>query len=329
MLRSLLLSATIAGLLAARVDTRVKENAYFRFTQSSEGPTSFSLMAAEVEVEGRLSKPGRDIMSLVLQVYVWGTMEGWAKAMHYGNAYAVFPLGLGRPSIKVGQQVVPFGLLSYYDTHGQVFENPYALVLGARIDAGVSVFGLLGPLDWWYMISNGSGPNLVDRDDNKVQTGRIALKAADYTVGFSVLRGILPRFHHNPLVDMMAEPDSFLMKNRAGLDFELSLPLMLFRGELAGGRYGAVRDLAEFTQDGQSGAYAEARIPIRYGLEIMGMYSSYRAVLEEPSTTQDFGAGMSYTPAGIGLVTVQLAGIRRQAHGETSDHLVVQLGATL
>jgi hypothetical protein len=265
----------------------------------------------------------------MLQVYVWGTMEGWAKDMHYGNAFAVFPLGLGRPSIKVGQQVIPFGLLSYYDTHGQVFENPYALVLGERIDAGISVFGLLGPFDWWYMVANGNGPNVSDRDENKVQTGRIALAADDYAIGLSLLRGVLPRFRHNPLVDMMAEPDSFLMKNRAGIDFELSLPLMLVRGEAAAGRYGAVQDLTEFTQDGQLGVYVETRIPIRYGLEIMGMYSSYWPSLEEPTAAQDLGVGISCAPADFGVVNIQAAGIRRESQGQTSDHFVAQLGVTL
>ena len=66
-------------------------------------------------------------------------MTGRARQMHFSNFYAVGNLGVGRPKVKVGQFVVPFGTLAEYDTHALLLQTPYARTLGLRLDRGVAL----------------------------------------------------------------------------------------------------------------------------------------------------------------------------------------------
>lgn len=333
MLKRFLLLVLFAGLAQARITTRFQEALYFRYEKGTGHHSTFDLMGSEVNVETNLSNTNRDLLTLALQVYVWGSMEGWAKAMHYGNAYAIFPLGIGKPNLKIGQQVVPFGLLADYDTHGQIFQTTYALALGERIDAGVSAFGILGPLDWWYMVSNGRGPNVMDQDENKVQTARLAIglenATADMRFGLSLLRGVLPNFSEDPLKDMMAEPDTFLLKNRIGFDFDLAPTFLTVRAELIGGNQGQITRIDDVTKHGVLSGYLELRLPVRYGLEAMAQYSFFQPTLDRLDMSSDLAAGISLAPATIKNLNLQVAGIKRDDNHRISYHVIGQVGINL
>src|SRR4030043_780063 len=131
-----LLMLIFSGIAFGRIDLRFNPAIYSRYVDNTdETPSSFNLMAAELTITGNMSHENRDLLTVATQIYIAGTMHGWAKSMHQGIAHLNIPNGIGKPSIKIGQQVIPFGLLTWYDTHGRVFQNPYAFTIGQRIDA--------------------------------------------------------------------------------------------------------------------------------------------------------------------------------------------------
>ncbi len=274
----------LTGIALGRIDLRFNPAIYSRYVDNTdETPSSFNLMAAELMITGNMSHENRDVLTGAAQICIAGTMHGWAKSMHQGIAYINIPIGIGKPSIKIGQQVIPFGLLAWYDTHGRVFQNPYAFTIGERIDAGISAQGLIGPVDYWYMISNGSGPNIMDQNNNKVQTIRIAYTNNsnwyDLIAGLSLLRGILPNFSDDPFRNMMAEPDSLIMKNRVAIDGKFSNPYFELIGELIIGTDGSWHSISDLSDQGNLGAYLEFNIPMIAGIETIGMYSYWQADL--------------------------------------------------
>jgi len=333
MLKFLVITVLLAGTGFGRVQTSFNPALYFRLEKTDDSAAGFNLMGSELVISATLADDNRDIMSLVIQSYVWGTMQGWAKAMHYGNAYVVFPLGLGKPNIKLGQQVLPFGLLTEYDSHDKIFQPLFTRTLGLRIDAGASVFGILGPVDYWYMVSNGRGPNLMDGDNNKLQTGRIALRRpgdfADVKGGLSLLRGRLPQFSMDPLADMMAEPDSFVLKNRIGLDLEMSSPFFTLRAEATGGKNGSIESLDDLSRRGIGGFYAEMSVPLVYGTEAIGMYARYKPVLNGSHKYEAYGLGIRLVPPALTVLAVEIVGYRSMEHGAAQLHLAGQVGVRL
>jgi len=319
--------------MIARIDTRFNEELFFRVSKSDVEPFSMNLMAAEIILNSNVRSSKRDILSLVFQVYVLGTMRGWAKAMHQGNAYIIVPTGLGKPSIKLGQQVIPFGLLAWYDTHGKVFQNPYSLAIGERIDAGITVQGILGPVDWWYMISNGNGPNVKDPDDNKVQTARFALDHSigliDMRVGFSILRGVLPEFTQDPLAIMMVEPDSLIMKNRVCIDGEFTYTYFNIIYEVIYGIQGSLVSMFNNMEQGAIGGYIEVHVPLSYSIELKGMYSRWQPRIDQPLSHNVWGAGVRIVPETFSMMTLQVMGLIRDEPMRKSKGVIAQVNVSL
>lgn len=316
----------------ARIDLRFNPGLYFRYSDFTDGtPSSFSLASAELTFIGNLGNNNRDIVGVAYQIHIAGSMHGWAKSLHQGIAYASIPTGIGKPTIKIGQQVIPFGLLSWYDTHGRLFQNPYVFTLGQRIDAGVSMQGFVGPIDWWYMVSNGSGPNIIDEDDNKVQTLRIAHSFSadwyDLTVGLSLLRGVLPVFNRNPLSDLMAEPDSLRMKNRLAIDGRFSNPYFEILGEVIIGTDGSWNTISEINNQRKTGGYLGLDIPIIAGIDVIGMYSHWQPDPDNEAEEQILGIGLDYTPVNLNNINLQI--ILNKNLGQDDYRVVGQLGIIL
>lgn len=311
------------GRASGRVETTVEKAIFLKADKGTATPFQFSLDGSEVVFRSVMKSRDRDILELDVQVFVWGMMHGWAKSMHFGNAYAVFPFGIGRPSLKIGQQVVPFGLLAEYDTHGYLFQNPYALNLGERIDVGLSLVGILGPIDYWYMISNGNGLQMADPGDDKVHCLRIAEAGenplGDMKAGISLLRGVLPDFAENPLWNMAAVPDTFIMKNRIGFDGEISLLFLLLRAELVAGQNGT-----SVTGIGFVSGYAEARLALRAGIELMAMYSECRPRAGAAGEAGEAGIGFDLNPGGSDAINLEIAGFRRDSGPSASYALVAK-----
>jgi len=317
------------GLSFARVDNSLQKGMFFRIDKGTNSPFSFNLTGSEIIFQSTLSSNQRDIMKFDAQLFLWGSMEGWSKGMHYGNIYAIFPFGPGRFNLKIGQHVVPFGMQAEYDSHGQLFQQPYALNIGERIDIGVSLFGILGPIDYFYMISNGNEPNMADRDDDKVHTFRLAILSqkpiGDFKFGVSLLRGVLPDFINDPFIDMAAVPDTFIMKTRLGFDWDIQLPLFTLRGEASVGPNGGENPFSDLPDRSVFVGYAEARIPISYDLELMGMYSRFQPSWSGGGAIYEFGPGLNYTLPDVSAITLQFALLRRFYRGMKSDRAALLL----
>jgi hypothetical protein len=321
--------AGLFNLSFARVDSSLQKGMFFQIDKGAGSPFSFNLTGSEIIFQSTLSSSKRDIMKFDVQLFLWGSMDGWSKGMHYGNIYAIFPFGPGRFNLKIGQHVVPFGMQAEYDSHGQLFQQPYALNIGERIDIGISLFGILGPIDYFYMISNGNEPNHPDRDDDKVHTLRLAVltrpPVGDFKFGISVLRGVLPNFTNDPFIDMSAVPDTFIMKTRLGFDWDIQLPIFTLRGEVSAGPNGGDNPFSNFPDRSVFAGYAEARIPISYDLELMGMYSRFQLSLSGGEATYEFGPGLNYTLPDISAITLQFALLRRFYQGLNRDRAALLL----
>ncbi len=328
-IRKITLLCSVASFIVTpvfgRVESSLQKGMFFQIAKNTGTPVSFNLTGSELIFTSTLSSGKRDIMKFDAQIFIWGSMQGWSKDMHYGNIYAIFPFGPGRVNLKVGQQIVPFGMQTEYDTHGQLFQPLYALNIGERIDIAISVFGIFGPLDYWYMISNGNRPNMADRDDDKVHTLRLATRfqhaIIDLKTGVSLMRGVLPDFTVDPFVDMEAVPDTFIMKNRAAFDIDAQLPLLVLRGEFSAGTNGGGNPFHDADDRMVYNGYAEARLPLSYTIELMGMYSFFRPAAG--ADIREFGMGLSFTPADISAINLQLAGLRRTAPTTTSDRIIL------
>ena len=277
---------------------------YFRYSDSSDMDPGFDLPGIELNPRFTLSGDAGDLLTLAFQIFTNGTMHGTMKDLHYGNAYLIIPTGLDKPTIKLGQQVLPFGQLAEYDTHAQIIQNLYAKTIGLRIDTGISLYGLAGAYDYWLMISNGNGPNRADSDNNKLITARIARKfilgSSDLKVGFSGLRGNLPYFKpgHDAIQAMHAAraSDYFEAKTLVALDAELSFGPFLFRGELVTGRNKLHHiPTGSVTEGNAMGYYTEVRYALSDSLELIGKYDSWKPYDHRQERVTSNALGLNYS----------------------------------
>jgi hypothetical protein len=200
-------------------------------------PTKLEVMAAEAEVTGELGEH----FSYAVQIPVYTSMKGRGKEMHFGNLYAIYRGKLGEPTVKVGQFVVPFGNLPYYETHTRPIQTLYRYSLGVRIDPGVEVEGFLGKeTEFQVAVTMGNGPYRKDNNSDKVVTARVShtfeLGDNELRLGVSALRGKLPVF------SLMSDPGmggghvlEFSEKNRVAVDAEYYWGPYLLRAEVVAG----------------------------------------------------------------------------------------------
>lgn len=210
------------------------------------------LMAAELETTATISNAQRDILDLAIQ-WPYATdmngVDGRGKEMHFANVYALYKFGLGKPSLRFGQFVVPFGNLTYYETHTRPLQSLFPQSLGIRIDRGLSLEGYKGEYDYWLALMGGNGAR-SDNNDSPIVVGRLArrfdLPKGVLTAGASVLYGAdMPRFSTlvDPVMGHGAEPDTgghmpaleITDKLRIALDAEYSAGPDLWRAELVVG----------------------------------------------------------------------------------------------
>jgi hypothetical protein len=334
----------LAPLLLATAHAEVKVNVggeiYPRFT-ISDMDNSFSLMGAGGIVTAQVTSRTRDIMTAALQIPVGVRTADWTSGFHFGDAYALIPLGLRWPVIRVGQAVIPFGLLADYDIHSQVVQPPYARTLGLRIDPGIGLLGrasppALGPTGYWLWLSNGNGPYRMDDDNNKVVTVRVAPKFllgnAEATVGLSGLVGSLPDFGLDSIA--MAGPKNHVVKYRLGLDNTTDLGPLTIRVEGVGGKDSV------WSGPIVCGYYAEARYAFVNWLEGLVKYDGFHVRGHEPDlkrigscpltgSVRNLSAGVNFYPPGISVFNFQLAYgrdfIRKGNENESNWQVTAQL----
>jgi hypothetical protein len=286
--------------------------------------SSFELMSAEGNIEAQVTSATRDIVTALIQVRAGGAMSGWTSGFHFGQAYALLPLGLSLPTIKFGQAVIPFGLLADYDIHTQVVQTPFARTLGLRLDPGLGVLGVLGQFDYRLWLSNGNGPDMMDNDKGKVVTARVAprflLGDAEMTLGLSGLYGSLPYWSLDSLDEMVEGPRLYKVKYRLGLDNTTDWGPLTLRLEGVAGRDSAL------SQPTVVGYYGEARYALTRWLEPMLAYDGFHT---SEGSARTLSAGLNFYPPDVSALELQTAYQRNYLHtmGQNMEdwHAVAQL----
>jgi hypothetical protein len=303
--RWLMALGLIAGIGFAGTSVRLGGALYPRLMYDRTG-SSFELMGAEGDIQAQVTSDTRDILTAMIQVRAGGAMSGWTSGFHFGKAYALFPLGLSLPTIRVGQAVIPFGLLADYDVHTQIIQTPFARTLGLHLDPGLGVLGALGPLDYRLWLSNGNGPDMRDNDRGKVFTARVAPRFlfgdADVTVGLSGLAGSLPYWSLDSLSTMDEGPRSYRAKYRLGLDNTTDWGPLTVRLEGVVGEDG--RGDAETRGHGVFGYYGEVRYALVRWLEPMLAYDGFHT---SEGSSRTLSGGLNYYPPDVSAFEIQTA----------------------
>lgn len=314
-MRSSLVLVLVAAVAVAGTSVRLGGALYPRLMYDAMG-SSFELMGAEGNIEAQVTGETRDIATALIQVRAAGAMSGWTSGFHFGQAYALLPLGLSLPTIKVGQAVIPFGLLANYDIHGQIIQTPFAKTLGLRLDPGLGVLGALGQLDYRLWLSNGNGPDMMDNDKGKVVTARVAprflLGDAEMAPGLSGLIGSLPYWSLDSLPEMVEGPRLYASKYRLGLDNTVDWGPSTIRLEAVAGR-----DVPHAAETGSVARaerseglfpvfayYGEARYAVTRWLEPMLAYDGFHS---DEGSARTLSAGLNYYPPDISAFEIQAA----------------------
>ena len=323
MSRSTLVLLLAAAVAVAGTSVRLGGALYPRFMFDAMG-SSFELMGAEGDIEAQVSGETRDIVTALIQVRAAGAMSGWTRGFHFGQAYALLPLGLSLPTIKVGQAVIPFGLLADYDIHGQIIQTPFAKTLGLRLDPGLGVLGVLGHTDYRLWLSNGNGPDMMDNDRGKVVTARLAprflLGDADVTLGLSGLAGSLPYWSLDSLPRMVEGPRLYVSKYRLGLDNSVDWGPLIIRLEGTAGKDSTLSQPFVF------GYYGEARYALVRWLEPMVAYDWFHT---GEGSARTLSAGLNYYPPDVSALEIQTAFqrnfLKTPAQNMEDWHVIAQL----
>jgi hypothetical protein len=299
--RSAIALMFVAGISLAGTSVRLGGDLYPRLMYDAMG-SSFELMGAEANIQAQVSNETRDIVTALIQVHAGGAMSGWTSGFHFGEVYALFPLGLSLPTIRVGQAVIPFGLLADYDIHTQIIQTPFAKTLGLRLDPGLGVLGVLGRTDYRLWLSNGNGPDMMDNNEGKVVTARVAprflLGDADVTLGLSGLAGSLPYWSLDSLVEMDKGPRSYMVKYRLGLDNTTDWGPLTVRLEAVAGKDSTLAQQTVF------GYYGEARYAVTRWLEPMLAYDGFHTF---EGSARTLSVGLNYYPPDISAFEIQTA----------------------
>lgn len=145
------------------------------------------------------------------------------------NTYAQLKGPLGKINLRVGHYLLPFGLLSYYDTERLLIRGIEEENLGNRLDWGAQVLGYSGAVDYALSVSQGSGSEFRDPDGNKLVTGRVGLQKDYSRYGFSVMSGKVD-------VDDEEDGEDHQERRRIAFDGEWDFAPWMLRGELIAGQ---------------------------------------------------------------------------------------------
>ena len=144
---------------------------------------------------------------------------------------------LGKWNIRAGHYILPFGLLSDYDTERLVLQTLEPLSLGIKLDTGIEFLGYMRDFDYAVSVSQGVGRNrLNDVDNDKLVTLRIGWQGEEINIGLSGLVGKV-LIEEDSTIRKEIGSNSFYEK-RLGLDLTKYIGALILRGELLIGEDG-------------------------------------------------------------------------------------------
>jgi hypothetical protein len=194
-----------------------------RYKKGSNEPNTFELRGAFLNLRKVFSDELGDRLILVTQY----DFEDNFRESHFYYTYAQIKGPLGKINFRIGRYVLPFGLLTYYDTERLLLQTLEKQSLGIKTDVGAQVFGYVGDLDYAFSISNGVGRYWKDIDRNKLLIARLGLAGEDTRAGLSCLNGQIftPMTREFPF-------DSYAYRQRLAFDIEHYYDLFIIRSEL-------------------------------------------------------------------------------------------------
>ena len=264
--------------------------------------SSLNLMGAEADITARITGKTRDIATGMIQLWAPISMEDWTMGFHFGQAYVLLPLGLRLPIIRIGQAVIPFGLLADYDTHTQVVQTTYSRTLGLRIDPGIGLQGQFEKTNYALWMSNGNGPYVMDNNKNKVVTARVAPKFllgdAELTLGLSGFAGALPYWQLDSMAQMMSGPHFYRMKYRAALDNTTDWGPATIRIEGVLGKDSVLSVPLVY------GYYVEGRYGFMSWFEALAEYDGYH--VSDQGSIHSVNAGFIFYPPSLTSIDLQV-----------------------
>jgi hypothetical protein len=289
----------VRGEAATKVDIN---GVLFQQLNFDQVNNSFNLMGAEADITARITGKTRDIATGIIQLWAPISMQDWTMGFHFGQAYVLLPLGLRLPIIRIGQAVIPFGLLADYDTHTQIVQTTYSRTLGLRIDPGIGLQGQFGKTNYALWVSNGNGPYVMDNNKNKVVTARVAPKFllgdAELSLGLSGLAGALPYWQLESMTQMMSGPHFYRMKYRAALDNTTDWGPATIHLE---GVLGKDSVLSGPLVDGY---YVEGRYAFISWLETLAEYDGYHVA--DQGSIHNVNAGFVFYPPNLTSIDLQV-----------------------
>lgn len=230
-LRALALFIVFMPVLSVAGNVQVSGGADGRYINTGGDTNTFLLEGAFLNVRKVYSDEQGDRVIAVGQIDFDDNFE---TTRPY-QTYLQYKGPLGKWNVRAGHYILPFGLLSAYDSERLLLRTLEPLSLGIKLDSGVELLGFFGDMDYAVSVSQGVGRNrLTDVDDNKLVTGRLGWQGEDVSIGVSALNG-----------DVLLEKDSIireetglssLYEKRLGVDItKYSGPLIL-RGEVVVGK---------------------------------------------------------------------------------------------
>lgn len=197
-----------------------------RYTHTDGGENDVELEGLFLNFRKVFSDKKGDRLIAVGQI----DMDDNFKEIRPYQTYLQYKGPLGKWNIRAGHTILPFGLLSNYDTERLVLQALEPLSLGIKSDTGIEFLGYVGDVDYAVSVSQGVGRNrLTDVDNDKLITARIGWQGEDADVGLSWLIG-----------RVSLEKDSIIRKEtglssvyekRIGLDLTKYMGPLILRGE--------------------------------------------------------------------------------------------------
>ncbi|MEM5799956.1 MAG: hypothetical protein QXZ43_04820 [Candidatus Aenigmatarchaeota archaeon] len=247
-----------------------------RYTIESKDKMVLKLEGLFINIRSIFSDYKGDRIIIVGQLDI----ENNLKIIKPYQAFFQYKGPLGKWNIRVGHYILPFGLLSNYDTERLILKTMEDLNLGIKLDTGIELLGFLGSFDYAVSVSQGVGQNrLTDIDNDKLITARIGWQDEDINLGLSGFIG-----------EVLTEKDSIIRKEigseslyekRLGLDLTKYIGQLTLRGEL---------NIGKDKNDSVGGILLEADYSLIQKLELNFKYAYW----QRKGSRNFIGIGFSY-----------------------------------
>ena len=223
-------------------------------------------------------------------------------------------------TVRVGQFVLPFGLIAVYDTPLQPIQPLYEEALGLRVDTGILFEGHFGNEAGKYRyaasLTTGRGPNKLSSDIGGVTCFRIERNfngdvrgaTSRVQIGASILTGRLPLTQFNtelPASGTVTEK-TMVNKTRFAIDGQIGSGNTIGRGEVIFGG----DSTASGSQEDVGGYFLEGNQRLGNRLAAVTEIKWWRLPVK-PQGISVLGAGLNYS-LGRGVILQTLYEYERQ-----------------